>query len=72
MFLIAKIPVYICSIRLQKLLSVHVLNLLLINICACAQKFEYSMDYRVTKLMLETQNNTFSIYTNVSRNTLVQ
>jgi len=53
----------------QKLLIAHVLNLLLINIkvhlisCACANKFEYSMDDAVTKFMFETQNNTLSMYT---------
>jgi len=47
-----------------------VLDLLLINIkvhpisCVCAKKFEYSMDDdKVTKLMLETQNNILSMYT---------
>jgi len=53
----------------QKLLSAHLLDFLLINIkvfpisCAYTNKFEYSMDDGVTKLMLETQNNTLSMYT---------
>jgi len=59
-----------CSIRLKKLLSAHVLDLLLINIkvhtiyCACAKKFEYSTDDEITKLMPETQKNTLLMYTN--------
>ena len=45
------------SIRVQKLLIAYVLDLLLNNtkvhqiVCACAQKFEYTMDDEVTKLM---------------------
>ena len=31
------------------------------------KKVEYSMDDEVTQLMLETQNNTLPMYTNVSR-----
>jgi len=50
------------------LLSANVLDMLLIIkvnriSCAYTHKFEYSMDDEVTKLMLETQNNTLSMYT---------
>jgi len=54
----------------KKLLSAHVLDLLLMNIkvhptsCACANKFEYSTDDEITKLMPETQNNTLLMYAN--------
>jgi len=50
------------------LLSAHVLDLLVyIKVhpisYASAIFFEYSMEDGVTKLMLETQNNTLSMYT---------
>ena len=50
-------------------LSAHVLDLLLIifkvhpNILRMRKHFEYSMDDEVTKFILETQNNTLSMYT---------
>jgi len=74
MFLITKIPVYMCSIRVQKLLSAHVLDLLLINIkvhpisCLCANKFEYTMDDEVTKLILKHKTTHCQCIQNVSRN----
>ena len=63
---------------MQRFLSAHVLDVLLISIkvhpiyYAWAKRFAYSMDDGVTKMMFETQNNRLSMYTNVSRNTLVQ
>jgi len=58
----------------QKLLSGHVLDSLLINIkvhqidWVCANKFEYSMDDQVTKLVLKHKTTYCQRIQNVSRN----
>ena len=69
MFLITKIPMYIvfnpCANVVQCAWARLVAHLYQgpQNLFGMHKKFEYSMDDEVTKLMLETQNNTLSMYT---------